>query len=88
MERKIYKTLLDWKRKREGRTALQLQGARRIGKTYIVEEFAQREYKSYLIIDFNRTSQQVKDLFLYDIDDLDTFFLKLSTFFQTNPYCL
>ena len=52
MKRKIYAQLLDWKQNMQGRTALLIEGARRIGKSYIVEEFAKNEYKSYIIIDF------------------------------------
>lgn len=82
MERKIYTQLKKWKEQSRGRSALLIQGARRVGKSYIAEQFAKAEYKSYILIDFNKVNQQVKDLFLYDIDDLDLFFLKLSTFFN------
>ncbi len=82
MERKIYTQLKNWKEQSHGRSALLIQGARRVGKSYIVEQFAKAEYKSYILIDFNKVNQQVKDLFLYDIDDLNLFFLKLSTFFN------
>ena len=82
MERKIYTQLKKWKEQSCGRSALLIQGARRVGKSYIVEQFAKAEYKAYILIDFNKVNQQVKDLFLYDIDDLDLFFLKLSTFFN------
>ena len=52
MKRKIYQQLLDWKKKRNGEVALLVEGARRIGKSYIVEEFAKNEYESYILIDF------------------------------------
>ena len=86
MKRKIYSQLKNWKDRNRGRSALLIQGARRVGKSYIVEQFAKSEYKSYILIDFNKVNQQVKDLFLYDIDDLDLFFLKLSTFFNEKLY--
>ena len=54
MKRKIYQQLLDWKKNRKGEVALLLEGARRIGKSYIVEEFAKNEYESYILIDFNK----------------------------------
>ena len=53
MKRKIYQQLLDWKKNRKGEVALLLEGARRIGKSYIVEEFAKNEYESYILIDFH-----------------------------------
>lgn len=80
MRRKIYEKLLEWKQ-RNGESALLVQGARRVGKSYIVEEFAKREYKSYILIDFNKTDQQIKDIFNYDLDDLKTFFMKLTAFY-------
>jgi predicted AAA+ superfamily ATPase len=59
MKRKIYQQLLDWKEKRQGEVALLIEGARRIGKSYIVEEFAKNEYESYILIDFNKAPQMV-----------------------------
>ena len=53
MKRKIYNNLLDWKQESQGKSVLLLEGARRIGKSYIVEQFAKNEYKSCIIIDFN-----------------------------------
>ena len=61
MKRKIYQQLLDWKEKRNGEVALLIEGARRIGKSYIVEEFAKNEYESYILIDFNKAPQMVRD---------------------------
>ena len=86
MKRKIFDHLKDWKEKTNGETALLLQGARRVGKSYIVEEFAKIEYKSYILIDFNLADNQVKEMFLYDLSDMDTFFMKLSTFYNTKLY--
>lgn len=85
MRRKIYEKLLEWKA-RNGESALLVQGARRVGKSYIVEEFAKKEYKSYILIDFNKTDQQVKDIFNYDLDDLKTFFMKLTAFYGIKLY--
>lgn len=85
MRRKVYEKLLNWK-KQNGESALLIQGARRVGKSYIVEEFAKKEYKSYILIDFNKANQQVKDLFLYDIDNMDTFFMKLTALFGEKLY--
>ncbi|MCI8645734.1 MAG: ATP-binding protein [Firmicutes bacterium] len=86
MRRKMYDRLLEWKKNSNGSSALLLQGARRVGKSYIVEEFAKKEYKSYLLIDFNRADQQVRDIFLHDLNDLDTLFLKLTTLFGITLY--
>ena len=77
MKRKAYQQLLDWKRREQGDSALLVQGARRVGKSYLVEEFAKSEYDSYILIDFNKAGDEVRGLFLHDLDDLDTFFLKL-----------
>ena len=74
MKRKIYSQLLDWKNTRKGEVALLIEGARRIGKSYIVEEFAKNEYTSYILIDFNQVSNRVKKWFDDYIEDLDTFF--------------
>ena len=63
LRRKIYTELLKWKEEEAGRTALLIDGARRVGKSYIVENFAKQEYKSYIIIDFNRVNQEVTELF-------------------------
>ena len=74
--RKIYDKLLEWKTESDGRTALLIEGARRVGKSTVVEEFAKNEYESYLLIDFSRASKAVKELF-EDISDLDYLFLQL-----------
>ena len=86
MKRKIYDRVLAWKQLDQGRSAVLIQGARRVGKSYIVEEFAKSEYKSYILIDFNRASQQLKDLFIHDLDDMDTFFLKLKAVFNVELF--
>lgn len=86
MKRKLYQDLLAWKQRSNGRSALLVQGARRVGKSYLIGEFARNEYKTNIIIDFNRTTQTVRNLFEQDLDDLDTFFLKLSTLFNVRLY--
>ena len=84
MKRKIYDTLLDWKRTSNGRSAIMIDGARRVGKSYIAEEFARNEYASYLIIDFAKVSRRVKGYFEDYLDDLDTFFMYLSAAFKVS----
>lgn len=74
MKRKIYSKLLAWKNNRQGEIALLIEGARRIGKSYIVEEFAKNEYESYILIDFNKVEPRVKRWFVDYMEDLDTFF--------------
>ncbi len=78
LKRKIYDRLLAWKEQRQGKTALLIEGARRIGKSHIAERFGRNEYKSYLLVDFSRITRQVLAVFEEDIMDLDVFFLKLS----------
>ena len=86
MKRKIYDRLLEWKKKDNGTSCLLIQGARRVGKSYIAEEFAKKEYKSYILIDFNKAAKKIRDLFPDDLNDLDTFFLKLSAEYNTRLY--
>lgn len=86
MRRKAYDQLCQWKEKSRGESALLIQGARRVGKSYLAEEFARTEYRSYILIDFNLAGQEVRDLFSYDLGDLNTFFLKLTTLFNTKLY--
>lgn len=82
-KRKIYNSLLEWKRESDGRTALLIEGARRIGKSTVVEEFARNEYESYIFIDFSRASKAVKSLF-EDISDLDFLFLQLQLHYKVD----
>ena len=84
-KRKIYDTMLKWKTERNGDTALLIQGARRIGKSTIAEEFARREYKSYILIDFSKVSKEVSDLF-NDISDLNYLFIRLQFIYQVQLY--
>lgn len=82
MRRKIYQTLLAWKRDRKGEVALLIEGARRIGKSYIVEEFARCEYESYILIDFSKVNPQVMEFFDIYMDDLDTLLANLGLYFK------
>lgn len=75
-KRKIYDRILKWKEQSKGKSALLIEGARRIGKSTIVKAFAQNEYESFIFIDFTRCSQEVKDLFK-DVSDLNYIFLRL-----------
>ncbi|NMA05984.1 MAG: ATP-binding protein [Acholeplasmataceae bacterium] len=86
MKRKIYDELLSWKKTSKGKTALLIDGARRVGKSYIVEEFAKKEYKSYLLIDFSINRKAVLEIFNEDTHDLDVFFLKLQALFGVELY--
>lgn len=74
--RKLYSKLLEWKESRKGTTALLVEGARRVGKSTLVREFAANEYESYIIVDFSFISQKINNLFS-DIYDLDNFFMQL-----------
>jgi len=80
-KRKIYNRMLQWKQERDGKTALLVKGARRVGKSTIVEEFARQEYDSYMLIDFARASEEVKSLF-NDLMDLDYIFLRLQAIYN------
>ena len=77
-KRKIYNQLLQWKQESNGKTALLVEGARRVGKSTIVRAFAENEYESYLMIDFNKASKTIKGLF-EDLMDLDYLLLYLQT---------
>lgn len=76
-KRKVYRKLLEWKELSSGASAVLLEGARRIGKSTIVEEFAKREYDDYMILDFAKESTDVRNNFIENMDDLDTFFRNL-----------
>lgn len=86
MKRKIYNQLIEWKKDGAGKTALLIDGARRVGKSYVAEEFAKAEYKSYLLIDFNRVDDEVKNLFQHYLTDLDTLFMYLSSYYNVTLY--
>lgn len=84
-KRKIYSKLLDWKKESLGKTAVLVEGARRIGKSTIVEEFGKNEYKSYILIDFTKVSKTVIQLF-DDLSDLDYLFLQLQVILKKDLY--
>ncbi|MEG0506572.1 MAG: AAA family ATPase, partial [Longicatena sp.] len=84
-KRKIYDNLKAWKEESNGKTALLIQGARRIGKSTVSEEFAKNEYASYILIDFSIASQSVKELF-DDVSNLDYLFLQLQLQYHTDLY--
>ena len=75
-KRKIYSKMQEWKMNSNGKTALLIEGARRVGKSTVVEEFAKNEYESYILIDFSRASKETKELF-EDVSDLNFLFLQL-----------
>ena len=75
-KRKIYQKLLEWKQESEGKTALLIEGARRVGKSTVVEEFGKNEYESYILIDFSTVPKMIRELF-EDVSDLDYLFLQL-----------
>lgn len=75
-----------WKEDGAGRTALLVDGARRVGKSYVVEQFAKAAYKSYILIDFNRVSDEVKDLFNHYLNDLDMLFMYLAGYYNVKLY--
>lgn len=72
MKRKIYDSLVKWKQEKDGTTALLIEGACRIGKSYIAEEFARNEYDSYILIDFSKAPSRVKGWFDEYLEDVDT----------------
>ncbi len=77
MKRKIYNKLLEWKEQWNGATAVLIEGARRVGKSFIVEEFARNEYDSYLLIDFNKADKVIWTWFDNLLEDLDTLLMNL-----------
>ena len=84
-ERKKYKELLRWKQDSNGKTAMLVEGARRVGKSTLVEEFAKKEYRSYILIDFSREDDDVANLFRH-MRNLDFFFMSLQTIFGVTLY--
>ena len=72
LKRKIYSELLKWKNQSNGTSAAMIEGARRTGKSFIAELFAKQEYQSYVLIDFSKAPQQVKDWFEQYMEDIDT----------------
>ena len=82
-KRKLYQKMLDWKKEFDGRTALLIKGARRVGKSTLVEEFAKNEYESYILIDFSIASKELKGLF-DDLSDLNYLFLRLQMIYHVD----
>lgn len=80
-KRKLYARLLEWKRVQNGKTAILIEGARRVGKSTLVEQFAKNEYESYILIDFNETSEEVKSLF-NNLMNKDFIFLQLQALYN------
>ncbi len=80
--RKLYEKMLQWKQERDGKTALLIKGARRVGKSTLAEEFAKREYESYILIDFTEAAQEVRELF-EDVSDLDSLLFQLQYQYNT-----
>ena len=77
ISRKIYQKIVEWKKQANGSKALLIEGARRIGKSTVAEEIGKNEYKSYILIDFNKASKKVISIF-DDLNNLDIFFQTLS----------
>ena len=80
-KRKLYDKLLEWKRVQNGKTAILIEGARRVGKSTLVEQFAKNEYESYILVDFNEASDEVKSLFK-DLMNMDYIFLQLQVLYN------
>lgn len=85
-KRKIYNKLKKWKTEANGTKALLIEGARRIGKSTIVEEFAKNEYRSYILIDFNMASDALISAFNNYLNDLDTFFMIIESEYHKKLY--
>ena len=83
LKRRLYDRMLVWKTQSAGASALMIDGARRVGKSFLCREFAQNEYKSHIIIDFGNAPRDILDLFEHDSANLDLFFAKLSAFYGT-----
>ena len=81
-KRKIYNKLLDWKINSNGKSALLIEGARRIGKSTIAENFAKNEYDDYILIDFNVAPDEIKNLFIHERGDIDLILQKLQSFYR------
>ena len=88
MKRKVYDKLLEWKRLDHGTSAVLINGARRVGKSFIVEEFAKREYRNYVMIDFATAKDDVRitDTFKIYLADTKEFFKRLSAIFGKRFY--
>lgn len=85
IKRNIYNKIADWKKQTNGTKALLIEGARRIGKSTVAEKFAKNEYKTYILIDFNKARKNVKDAFNY-LDNMDVFFQTLTLEYNTRLF--
>ena len=81
IQKKDISKLLNWKNECNGEKAILIEGARRIGKSTVAEEFSKAEYDSYILIDFAKEDKTVEGFFLNYLNDLDTFFMLLSTYY-------
>lgn len=86
LKRKAYQRLLDWKERSQGKTAILVEGARRVGKTYLIRDFVSREYKTAVYLDFSRPNPARDALFTESAADLDEFFMRLSLLTKTRLY--
>lgn len=82
MKRKVYNRLVEWKKRDNGKSAILIEGARRIGKSYIAEEFGRNEYDSYILIDFSSVPSDISELFSLYVHDLDMIFERLQLFYN------
>lgn len=86
LKRKAYQRLLDWKERSQGKTAILVEGARRVGKTCLIRDFVSREYKTAVYLDFSRPNPARDALFTESAADLDEFFMRLSLLTKTRLY--
>ena len=86
LKRKIHECLLQWKMESQGKSALLIEGARRVGKSFIIQNFVKEAYQSAIIIDFSNLSVELRDSFLHETQDLDFFFQKLSAYYNVKLY--
>ena len=86
LNRKAYDKLVEWKNRSHGTTAVLIDGARRVGKSFTADQFATNEYRSHITIDFGNAPHDVIELFENDSDDLDLFFAKLQSLYSTALY--
>ena len=86
MKRKIYNELIKWKEESQGKTAILIDGARRVGKSYITELFAKENYRTYVLIDFSLVGDEIKNIFNNYLDRLDEFFMYISNYYDVKLY--
>lgn len=84
--RKAMDELQEWKDLSKGRSAVLIEGARRVGKSTLAEEFAKSAYKSHILIDFSKQNRDVEDIFTQNSNDFDRLSSLLSTYFDTRLY--